>query len=58
MPTEDRVIVFDYEEVYTALRIRSITEKMEIPAEGEIQNLSFGEANTPDSTVTILLKKT
>jgi len=58
MPQEDRFIMFNYEEVYTALRIRSITQKTEIPTDGEIENIVFGEENQADSTVSIALKKT
>lgn len=57
MPKEDRVIIFDYEEVYTALRIHSITQKLEIPSEGEIQTLAFPADNTQDSIVSIELTK-
>lgn len=57
MPKEDRVIIFDYEEVFTALRIHSITQKLEIPSDGTIQTLTFPPDNTQESVVYLELQK-
>lgn len=57
MPSEDRVIIFNYDEVYTALRIHAITQKVKIPSEGSIQTITFPDKNTKDSHVSLKLKK-
>ena len=41
MPAENRFIVFNFEEVYKALRIRKITEDEELPPSGKIIHLDF-----------------
>lgn len=57
MPTEDRFIVFNYEEVYMALRIRAITQKLELPADSALIDVSFPDNPTVDDIVSVTLKK-
>lgn len=57
MPTEDRFIVFNYDEVYTALRIRKITENSgELPTNAEITNVEFPETDPEANEIIISLK--
>lgn len=41
MPTEDRYIVFNYEEVYKALRMRTIVEDAEMLPSGTLKGIEL-----------------
>ena len=53
MPAEDRYIVFDYNEIYKAVRIRNILEDQEPPPDGTISDIVFNDSKTKAATVTI-----
>lgn len=55
MPTENRFIVFNYEEVYKALRIRKITENEELPPNGKITKLDFHDQGGPQDNIEIVI---
>lgn len=55
MPSEDRFIVFNYEEIYTALRIRKITENEELPPNGVIKTLDFKQNQTDEDSIEVAL---
>lgn len=51
MPTEDRYIVFNYEEVYKALRMRAIVEDMELPPSGQVNAVQLTTAESDKITL-------
>jgi hypothetical protein len=43
MPSEERFITFDLEEIYDAIRIKCLADKMERPIRGELLKIEMSE---------------
>lgn len=54
MPTEDRYIVFNYEEVYKALRMRTIVEDAEMLPSGKVTKIQL--PNEPGEKIHAMIK--
>lgn len=57
MPSEERFISFDLEEIYKAISIKCVKQKLDTPPQGELKLIEIDEEN-PDAQDEIFLNVT